>query len=137
MPRSFTRGEVEATSGIEPLNRGFADLPLNHLGTSPRTLPPSGRFRRLGETGELEGQTGCPSRIRTSPNGFKVRCPTTRRRGRDSISGGRPSRSAALGSGAEDGTRTRDPHLGQVMLYQLSHFRSINDASHLWCRELG
>ena len=26
--------------------------------------------------------------------------------------------------GAEDGTRTRDPHLGKVMLYQLSHFRS-------------
>src|SRR5688500_2940853 len=27
-------------------------------------------------------------------------------------------------NGAEDGTRTRDPHLGKVMLYQLSHFRS-------------
>ena len=25
--------------------------------------------------------------------------------------------------GAEDGTRTRDPNLGKVMLYQLSHFR--------------
>ncbi len=28
-------------------------------------------------------------------------------------------------SGAEDGTRTRDPHLGKVMLYQLSYFRPI------------
>ena len=28
-------------------------------------------------------------------------------------------------NGAEDGTRTRDPHLGKVMLYQLSHFRSL------------
>ena len=25
--------------------------------------------------------------------------------------------------GAEDGTRTRDPNLGKVMLYQLSYFR--------------
>ncbi len=42
------------------------------------------------------------------------------------------------GSGAEDGTRTRDPHLGKVMLYQLSHFRSKNRASPIvWCREPG
>ena len=33
----MSQGKVEATSGIEPLNRGFAALPLNHLGTSPRT----------------------------------------------------------------------------------------------------
>src|ERR671915_162545 len=39
-------------------------------------------------------------------------------------------------SGAEDGTRTRDPHLGKVMLYQLSHFRSGCRATPgFWCRE--
>jgi hypothetical protein len=27
---------------------------------------------------------------------------------------------------ADDGIRTRDPHLGKVMLYQLSHVRSAN-----------
>src|SRR6476469_10471971 len=59
---------------------------------------------------------GCPSRIRTSVHGSKVRCPTTRRRGSGSFGRRR---------GAEDGTRTRDPHLGKVMLYQLSHFRSV------------
>ena len=34
-----------------------------------------------------------------------------------------PAISRFRNSGAEDGTRTRDPHLGKVMLYQLSHFR--------------
>ena len=38
-------------------------------------------------------------------------------------------------NGAEDGTRTRDPHLGKVMLYQLSHFRPIQTSSRPapWC----
>jgi hypothetical protein len=30
---------------------------------------------------------------------------------------------------ADDGTRTRDPHLGKVMLYQLSHVRLHRE----WC----
>jgi hypothetical protein len=30
---------------------------------------------------------------------------------------------------ADDGIRTRDPHLGKVMLYQLSHVRSTRQAS--------
>jgi hypothetical protein len=33
------------------------------------------------------------------------------------------SQSELLLSGADDGIRTRDPHLGKVMLYQLSHVR--------------
>ena len=32
----FVIGDVEATVGFGPTHRGFADLPLNHLGTSPR-----------------------------------------------------------------------------------------------------
>ena len=30
---------------------------------------------------------------------------------------------------ADDGTRTRDPHLGKVMLYQLSHVRMFSSSS--------
>ncbi len=37
---------------------------------------------------------------------------------------GQPTIGTALAEpGADDGTRTRDPHLGKVMLYQLSHIR--------------
>jgi hypothetical protein len=42
-------------------------------------------------------------------------------------------------NGAEDGTRTRDPHLGKVMLYQLSHFRPLSPSMipRCWCRGPG
>ena len=33
------------------------------------------------------------------------------------------SRGVVVIDGADNGTRTRDPHLGKVMLYQLSHVR--------------
>ena len=36
-----------------------------------------------------------------------------------------PKNRGAYGSRAEDGTRTRDPNLGKVMLYQLSYFRIV------------
>ena len=29
-------------------------------------------------------------------------------------------------TGADDGIRTRDPHLGKVVLYQLSHVRAAH-----------
>jgi hypothetical protein len=91
--------------------RGFADRSLNHSGTSPPVE-----------------SAGCPARIRTSVNGSKVRCPTTRRRGTDpglTLAGHALAQPAGQENGAEDGTRTRDPHLGKVMLYQLSHFRPL------------
>jgi hypothetical protein len=32
--------------------------------------------------------------------------------------------------GADDGIRTRDPHLGKVVLYQLSHVRVRSEEHH-------
>ena len=29
-------GDMEATTGFEPVHSGFADRPLNHLGTAPK-----------------------------------------------------------------------------------------------------
>jgi hypothetical protein len=107
---------VEATTRFELVNRGFADLPLNHLGTSP-----------------LDGLAG--------PRGFEPRFtdpksavlpldegPAVGRGPARPATGERPRRpvTRSTKNGAEDGTRTRDPHLGKVMLYQLSHFRPEN-----------
>lgn len=120
-------GSVEATAGFEPANRGFADPPL----------------RPLGYVALL--RAGCPSRIRTSVHGSKVRCPTTRRRGNDPSSPQRrewsgrrdsnprpshwqcdalpteplPHRSTF--SGAESQIRTGDTALFRRVLYQLSY----------------
>ena len=60
-------------------------------------------------------------RIRTGVNGFAGRCLASRPTHHENA-GARRSRLL----GADDGTRTRDPHLGKVMLYQLSHIRMLH-----------
>ena len=44
LPFRHLGGEMEAASGFEPLNRGFADPRLNHLATPP--LPPNQKMER-------------------------------------------------------------------------------------------
>ena len=52
---------MEATGGIEPPNRGFADPRLNHLATSPLCLAPWCRGRDLNPH---ELSPTAPSRLR-------------------------------------------------------------------------
>src|SRR5262249_22010168 len=63
-----------------------------------------------------------PAKVRTTPHSqncdtYGAPTPTNRR----NIE--RSPRLRPGASGADDGIRTRDPHLGKVMLYQLSHVR--------------
>ena len=96
------------------MNRGFADLrvePLHHVAelAAPRGFEP--RFTDP-KSAVLPLDEGAAGVVQEHCRGY----PGQR-------------------NGAEDGTRTRDPHLGKVMLYQLSHFRSMCDHRSRWCRE--
>ena len=101
--------QVEATIGFEPMNSGFADRrvrPLRHVAGSGVVSP-----------GDVE---------LAAPRGFEPRL-TDPKSAVLPLDEGAAVPGVELGAGengAEDGTRTRDPHLGKVMLYQLSHFRS-------------
>ena len=99
----FNAAELEATAGFEPANRGFADPPLRPLGYVALV------------------------RVLAAPRGFEPRFTDPKSAVLPLDEGAAVVRSRDIperGDGAEDGTRTRDPHLGKVMLYQLSHFRS-------------
>ena len=103
----FRAGSVEATTGVEPVNSGFADRrvrPLRHVAAV---------IRRSGYGGCLAAPRGFEPRF-TDPKSAVLPL--------DEGAAPRPGQR----NGAEDGTRTRDPHLGKVMLYQLSHFRPFN-----------
>jgi hypothetical protein len=140
----MTLVEMEATIGFEPMNRGFADLrvePLHHVAGVIPACSPVGQY-----------EIGCPSRIRTSAIGSKVRCPTARRRGsgagpcaryREEWSGRRdsnprpsPWQGDALpteplplddrpGYGAESQIRTGDTAIFSRVLYQLSYLGPV------------
>ncbi len=93
---------IEATIGFEPMHRGFADLRLSHLATSPgassETKPR--RLVGLGAAGQFTRGSVAEARARLP----LLPVPVPRDR-------------------AGNGIRTRDINLGKVALYQLSYSR--------------
>ena len=70
---------------------------------------------------------GGEARIRTGGEGFAGLCLTTwplRHVMRKPSKKGRPFLTGLCLHGADNGVRTRDPNLGKVVLYQLSHVRA-------------
>ena len=101
------------------MNRGFADLrvePLHHV------APSDGRTVAL--INRLAAPRGFEPRF-TDPKSAVLPLDEGAAGGDLERARERPGSRPRAGErdGAEDGTRTRDPHLGKVMLYQLSHFR--------------
>ena len=88
---------------------------LNHFTTSPRgrRILPQASSRACGRADDL-----------VAPRGFEPRLTDSKSAVLPLDEGATAVRVRRQRNGAEDGTRTRDPHLGKVMLYQLSHFRS-------------
>src|SRR5437867_9401800 len=103
--------------------RGFADRSLDHSGTSPRQLT-------LAAPRGFEPRFTDPKSAVLPLDDGAANPPDEASR---SVAGGHLA--GTIGpwarNGAEDGTRTRDPHLGKVMLYQLSHFRPYRCAAML------
>ena len=92
-----------------PTGRRALDLPVTHTTRGAPRRPSPGIRNKPG--------AGAPGSVKHSvPVGDTGIEPVT-----SSVSGKRAP--AAPIARADDGTRTRDPHLGKVMLYQLSHIR--------------
>lgn len=63
---------LEAPSGFEPLNRGFAVLPLSHLGTAPCTFYYTSKLPLVFQE---KGTWNSPMTLFYSPPFFEPRCP--------------------------------------------------------------
>ena len=85
-----------------------------HTGRRKDSEKPRGMLNwREGETKRTVVREPNPERQGSVPRGFAA----------TNKNGGR--KAAVIKSGADNGARTRDPNLGKVVLYQLSHVRKM------------
>ena len=99
----------------------MAPMPMVEEGGSPHEAPAGRSTEKGAPFGTPFAIDGGEARIRTGGKGFAGLCLTTW-----------PLRLICKGpirigpgayNGADNGARTRDPNLGKVVLYQLSHVR--------------
>ena len=76
----------------------------------PQIAPPHGQAYFGTRRAMHKGQDGVP--------GFRAASGRLKRKSAVRQNG-------AIKTGADNGARTRDPHLGKVVLYQLSHVREV------------
>ena len=103
-------------SGVRAPHRARAPAPR------PRPLQRDTRTKRGPPFGGPLGRSGGEARIRTGGKGFAGLCLTTWPL-RHRYEKGRFENRPDACDGADNGARTRDPNLGKVVLYQLSHVR--------------
>jgi hypothetical protein len=101
-------GSIRLPSSTEGSSGGARKGDVTPVGALRRQNPAIRQSRRFHEpSGRGHGRDGLPRQI----DGTTPTVETSE------------TGSYLVFSGADDGTRTRDPHLGKVMLYQLSHVR--------------
>src|SRR5690606_64893 len=107
LPLSGSSVRLPMASLALPFSSSNAPI-VGSLSCRPRSVAPRG----------AEGSPA-PTRPRRRQATTSVTPPADPRR----AAGSRSGEPGPAVLGADDGTRTRDPHLGKVMLYQLSHVR--------------
>ena len=116
-----SRGLLVRDTGIEPVTSSVSG---KRATAAPIARFSRGRLAGTYPTEVYRGDDGSRTRV----DGFAGRCLATRPRHRamPRASGANP-----VHTRADDETRTRDPHLGKVMRYQLRHIRVAPDQAWL------
>src|SRR6185369_13545080 len=141
--RSIAKSGSRRTAG----SRGGRTTPPERLPTEQAEHAPNSSERRLWTEvvrGRRRIDGGCPSRVRTSVHGFKVRCPTIRRRGSGRRSREDPGRSrtrdasrAEKWSGRRDSNPRPSPWQGDALPTEPLPLDNARPPPKRWCREPG
>ena len=129
MRRAFRAAQHGPETRKPPVDRGFHSV--RDTGIEPVTSSVSGKRATAAPIAPKKGcsvLSGGGDGIRTRVNGFAGRCLAARPRHRVWFDP-RVVFPVETRTRADDETRTRDPHLGKVMRYQLRYIRILSSRS--------